>query len=134
MSGLSARTYSCGGEGSRLGRGGEASGESLRAMALFLSTLWKNLRIPCFSSNWTSDSSSEGGGERDEIDESSEESSSAMLSVVSSSNCVVCGCRMKSESKASVEAGRSDEMESSLLGGGRSPPLSNCHGTDFSGR
>jgi hypothetical protein len=76
MSGLSARTYSCGGEGSRFGRGGVFS---LGSRAGFLSTLWKNFRMPWRSSNWMSDSSSEGGSESEETEESSEESSSAIL-------------------------------------------------------
>ena len=76
ISGLSARTYSWGGEGSLLGRGGVAS---LGSSSGFLSTLWKNFRIPCRRSNWISDSSLEGGADREEIDDKSEESSSAML-------------------------------------------------------
>lgn len=77
MSGLSARTYSWGGEGSLLGRGGEVV---LGSRAGFLSTLWKNFKMPLWRSNWMSDSSSEGGGgEREEIDDNSEESSSAIL-------------------------------------------------------
>ena len=48
MSGLSARTYSCGGEGSRFGRGGVFS---LGSKAGSLSTLWKNFRMPWRSSN-----------------------------------------------------------------------------------
>lgn len=76
MSGLSASTYSCGGEGSRLGLGGVFS---LGSKAGFLSTLWKNFRMPCRSSNWMSDSSPEGGSEREEMDDNSEESSSAIL-------------------------------------------------------
>src|SRR3954471_17642445 len=79
MSGLSARTYSCGGEGSRFGLGGVFSSGS---SAGFWSTLWKNFRMPCRSSNWMSDSSSEGGSESEEIEDSSEESSSAILEEV----------------------------------------------------
>jgi hypothetical protein len=79
ISGLSAKTYSCGGDGSRLGLGGVFS---LGSRAGFLSTLWKNFRMPWRSSNWMSDSSSEGGSEREEIEESSEDSSSAILVVV----------------------------------------------------
>lgn len=88
MSGLSASTYSCGGEGDRLGLGGEASSEGclvtlVDGVALVLSTLWKNFRMPCFFSNCTSDSSSEGGGDREDRDDKSEESSSAIAIIVS---------------------------------------------------
>lgn len=76
ISGLSANTYSCGGDGSRFGLGGVAS---LGSKAGLRSTLWKNLRMPWRSSNWISDSSSDGGGDKDDTDESSEESSSAIL-------------------------------------------------------
>lgn len=79
MSGLSASTYSCGGEGSLLGLGGVFS---LGSSAGFWSTLWKNFRMPCRSSNWMSDSTSEGGSDRDEIEDSSEESSPAILDTV----------------------------------------------------
>lgn len=48
MSGLSARTYSWGGEGSLLGRGGESS---LGSRLGFRSTLWKNFRMPFCRSN-----------------------------------------------------------------------------------
>ncbi len=49
ISGLSARTYSCGGEGSRLGLGGDIS---LGSNSGFLSTfLWKNFRMPWRFSN-----------------------------------------------------------------------------------
>lgn len=74
MSGLSANTYSCGGEGSRFGRGGEAS--TLGFADEVGGALEKNLRIPSFLVNWRSVSSSDG------TEESSEESSELMLLVV----------------------------------------------------
>lgn len=68
MSGLSAKTYSCGGEGSLSGGGGDESA------FLFLGlTLEKNFSIPPFFFSWRSLSSSEG------TDESSEESSDIMM-------------------------------------------------------
>lgn len=70
---LSANTYSCGGEGSRFGRGGEAS---LGAALDLAGTFEKNLRIPSFLVNWRSFSSSEGA------EESPEDSLSLMLVVV----------------------------------------------------
>jgi hypothetical protein len=48
MSGLSASTYSWGGEGSRFGRGGDAS---TAGASVGLGTLEKNLRIPFFLVN-----------------------------------------------------------------------------------
>lgn len=69
MSGLSAKTYSCGGEGS-LG-GGEGEAGALGA-AGFLETLEKNLSMPSFFSSFRS-SISEGA------DESSDESSSDIM-------------------------------------------------------
>ena len=105
MSGLSARTYSCGGDGDRFrgGGGGGACGGSDRL---------KNLRMPFLPgfglgasaamlaamSAATSMSSSEGAGDRDERDERSEESSStaAMLG---------CGWRWRAVAVV-VEKGR----------------------------
>jgi hypothetical protein len=73
MSGLSARTYSWGGEGSRFGRGGEAS---LTFDAAGGGALGKNFNIPSFLVNWRLLSSSEG------TEDSSEESSELILVVV----------------------------------------------------
>ena len=78
MSGLSARTYSCGGEGDRFRGGGDGSlgGSS--------DSLGKNLKIPepvldGVASLSSSSSSSEGAGDRDDNEESSEDSSSAAM-------------------------------------------------------
>lgn len=71
-SGLSARTYSCGGESSLFGRGGEAS---TLAWGALRGALEKNLRIPSFLDNWRSVSSSDGREERSE-------ESSAIFTVV----------------------------------------------------
>lgn len=76
-SGLSARTYSCGGEGSLFGRGGEAS---TLAWGALRGALEKNLRIPSFLANCRFVSSSDGTSLRTE--ESSEESSADILVVV----------------------------------------------------
>jgi hypothetical protein len=73
ISGLSARTYSCGGEGSRGGGGGEAS--TLGTFGL-VGTFEKNLRIPSFFLSCKSSSISEGTDERSER---SEESSAILL-------------------------------------------------------
>lgn len=62
-SGLSARTYSCGGEGSLFGRGGEAS---TLAWGALRGALEKNFRIPSFFANWRLVSSSDGTEERSE--------------------------------------------------------------------
>jgi hypothetical protein len=72
MSGLSANTYSWGGEGSRLGRGGEAS---TLGLLVGRGALEKNLRIPSFFVNRRLVSSSEG------TEDKSEESSDIMLLV-----------------------------------------------------
>jgi hypothetical protein len=82
MSGLSANTYSCAGDGDRLRGGGEGS---RFGMASPFGTLWKNFRIPFSGFNWMSDSSSDGAGESEEREDSSEESSSAILG--DSTNC-----------------------------------------------
>lgn len=97
MSGLSASTYSCGGDGDRLrdgGGGGAAAGD-------WLASLGKKRRMPAAfffaagavgggASLATSKSSSEGAGDSDESDERSDESSAvaAMLS-----NWAVLGTR-----------------------------------------
>lgn len=72
MSGLSASTYSWGGEGSRFGRGGDAS---TLDSELGRGALEKNFRIPSFLVNWRLVSSSDGTEDR------SEESSELMLLV-----------------------------------------------------
>jgi len=72
MSGLSAKTYSWGGEGARCFRGGDAS--TLGAAA-GRGAFEKNLRIPSFFVNWRSVSSSEG------TEDSSEDSSELILLV-----------------------------------------------------
>lgn len=77
MSGLSAKTYSCGGEGS-LFRGGEAS---FSAGMSPLRVFEKNFSMPFFSCG-SSDSMSDsdgGGGERDEREDKSERSSLAIF-------------------------------------------------------
>lgn len=75
MSGLSANTYSWGGDGSRFRGGGDGSFGAMSS----LGTLEKNLSIP-FISPGSSDSDSEGGGgERDEREDKSEASSLAIL-------------------------------------------------------
>lgn len=72
-SGLSAKTYSCGGDGSRLGRGGDSAfGLEVAAGA----ALEKNLRIPSFFVNCRSVSTSDG------TSDNSEDSSELMLVVV----------------------------------------------------
>lgn len=76
MSELSARTYSCGGEGDLLRGGGEGS------LGGCSETLEKNFRMPDFGlasseSLGGSSSTSDGTGDSDESDERSEESSSA---------------------------------------------------------
>jgi hypothetical protein len=75
ISGLSSRTYSCGGEGALFGRCGDASISTLGA-ACGLGTFEKNLRIPSFLVN--SISSSEGTDDRSDR---SEESSDMMVVV-----------------------------------------------------
>jgi len=72
MSGLSASTYSWGGDGSLL-RGGV---EALRGWVEGLGTFGKNLRIPSFFCNCRSVSTSDGTEERSEL------SSSDMVVVV----------------------------------------------------
>lgn len=72
MSGLSDKTYSCGGEGSLSGGGGDESAFLGFSVVLGL-TLEKNFRIPPFFFSWRSLSSSEG------TEESSEESSDIMM-------------------------------------------------------
>lgn len=67
ISGLSAKTYSCGGDGSLFGRGGDAS--TLRAADGF-GAFEKNLRIPSFS---VGGSLSSSDGTEDRSEESSEE-------------------------------------------------------------
>lgn len=69
MLGLSANTYSCGGEGSLGGGDGE---EGTFSAVGFFETLEKNLRIPSFFSSFRS-SISEGA------EDSSDESSSDMV-------------------------------------------------------
>jgi hypothetical protein len=71
MSGLSANTYSWGGDASLLGRGGD----SILVAGAGLGALEKNLRIPSFLDNWRSSSSSDG------TDERSEDSSPDMVGV-----------------------------------------------------
>lgn len=75
ISGLSARTYSCGGDGDRLRGGGDGSFGDCS------DSLGKNFRIPDldFEGSRTPDSSSssEGVGDNEDSDESSEESSPA---------------------------------------------------------
>lgn len=72
MSGLSDRTYSCGGEGSLSGGGGDES--SFLGFSVFLGlTFEKNFSIPPFFFSWRSLSSSEG------TEDSSEESSDNMM-------------------------------------------------------
>ena len=71
MSGLSAKTYSCGGEGSLSGGGGDES--AFLGFSVLGLTLEKNFSIPPFFLSWRSLSSSEG------TEESSEESSDIMV-------------------------------------------------------
>lgn len=73
MSGLSARTYSCGGEGSRFGRGGDSGAFGAADGA---GAFEKNLRIPFFLVNLRSVSMSEG------TSDSSDDSSELILAVV----------------------------------------------------
>jgi hypothetical protein len=63
ISGLSASTYSWGGEGSRFGRGGDAS---TLDSELGRGALEKNFRIPSFFVNWRFVSSSDGTEDRSE--------------------------------------------------------------------
>jgi len=64
ISGLSAKVYSCSGEGSRFLRGG---GEiSTRGTVPDFGTLEKNLRMPSFFFNCRSISSSDGADDRSE--------------------------------------------------------------------
>lgn len=71
MSGLSARTYSCGGDGDRLRAGCDGSGADCPE------SFGKNLRSPGLA--LVSSSLSEGAGDRDDRDERSEESSSGAM-------------------------------------------------------
>lgn len=77
MSGLSARTYSCGGDGDRFLGGGDGD------LGDCSDTLEKNFRMPPFlgapASLPASSSSSEGTGESEESEERSEESSSEAI-------------------------------------------------------
>lgn len=92
MSGLSASTYSCGGEGDRFRGGGDGS------LGGCSDSFGKNFRMPDLvfvvaSSLLSSSSTSDGTGDSDDKDERSDESSSAvMLSLSRHKRCVaVCG-------------------------------------------
>ncbi len=76
MSGLSAKTNSCGGEGSRFGLGGEGGARAAFDAFFLAGAFEKNLRIPSFFFSWRSSSISEG------TEDSSDESSALMLFVV----------------------------------------------------
>lgn len=80
MSGLSSKTFSCGGEGDLLRGGGEGS---LTTAGFFpLASLGKKFKMPPFfvsASASASDSMSEGTGDSDDSEDNSEESSSAIL-------------------------------------------------------
>lgn len=80
MSGLSAKTYSCAGDGDRLRGGGEASFAALVAFWP-LGSLLKNLRMVPFlgwGSGSGSESRSEGTGDSDDSDDRSDESSAIL--------------------------------------------------------
>ena len=80
---------------------------SLGSETAFLSTLWKNFKMPCCSSNWISASSSDGGGDKEEIDERSEDSSSAMM----------CGCSVAFPVLDALVQGKVDVVLEVLQGG-----------------
>lgn len=88
MSGLSAKVYSCGGEGDLLRGGGDGS---LTFCVAFwpLGALLKNFRMPFFL-GWSSgsESTSEGTGERDDNEDRSEESSAIFAAGVRGLLCV----------------------------------------------
>ena len=78
MSGLSARTYSCGGDGDLLRGGGDGS------LGGCFDSLGKNFKMPAPASTApsslsSSNSTSDGTGDRDDKEERSDESSSAVM-------------------------------------------------------
>lgn len=113
MSGLSAKTYSCGGEGA-LFRGGDAS------LAISpLGAFEKNLSIPFFSMGGSSGSDSEGGGgEREEREDKSEASSLAIVAAWGTLNALVLivnsrACSGKARSGGSCCCWREEKADGS---------------------
>lgn len=94
MSGLSAKTYSWGGEGSLLRGGGDIS-FFLASATSSLETRWKNFRIPFWGFSSISDSSPDGAGDKEEMEDRSDESS-AILSVAAGKLVAVAVCRLQS--------------------------------------
>jgi hypothetical protein len=93
MSGLSASTYSCGGDGALSGGGGESAFEAFATG----STFEKNRRMPSFFSSLSSLSSSDG------TDERSEESSEDMVEVEWQFDCLGRMVQRWMKSDASME-------------------------------
>lgn len=90
ISGLSARTYSCGGDGERLRGGGDGS------LGGCSDSFGKNFRMPDLdlvvaSSLLSSSSTSDGTGDSDDKDERSDESSSAFMLSLSAVTSVCRG-------------------------------------------
>lgn len=106
MSGLSAKTYSWGGEGSLLRVGGDISFFLASAISS-LETRWKNFRMPFWGFSSISDSSPDGAGDREEIEDRSDESS-AILSVAAGK--LVCGRSLQVVGAAGCSGGRKVPM------------------------
>lgn len=92
MSGLSAKTYSWGGEGSLLRGGGDIS-FFLAWATSSLETRWKNFKMPFCGFNSISDSSPDGAGDKEEMEDRSDESS-AILALSAGNFVVVAVCSL----------------------------------------
>lgn len=97
MSGLSARTYSCGGDGDRLRGGGDGS------LGGCSDSLGKNFIMPDLEldppSSLSSISTSDGTGDNEDSDERSDESSSADMLGLSVVESLVAVCGEVKDSK-----------------------------------